>query len=55
MDELEHAKDQVMTVCKVTLANLVIWTRDPVFPAIYAQATWKRLAPFFQMGGPQAG
>jgi len=26
MYELDHAKDQVMTVCKVALANLVMWT-----------------------------
>ncbi len=51
MYELDHAKDQVMTVCKVALANLVMWTRDQYFPATYAQATWKRLAPFFQLAG----
>jgi hypothetical protein len=51
MYELDHAKDQVMTVCKVALANLVMWTRDRYFPATYAQATWKRLAPFFQLAG----
>jgi hypothetical protein len=51
MYELDHAKDQVMTVCKVAQANLVMWTRDRYFPATYAQATWKRLAPFFQPAG----
>ena len=51
MYELDHAKDQVMTVCKVALANLLMWTRDQYFPATYAQATWKRLAPFFQLAG----
>ncbi len=28
MYELDHRKDQVMTVCKLALANLVMWTRD---------------------------
>jgi hypothetical protein len=51
MYELEHAKDQVMTVLKLALANLVMWTRDTYFPAAYAQATWYRLAPFFRLPG----
>jgi hypothetical protein len=51
MYELDNAKDQVMTVCKVALANLVMWARDHYFPANYAAATWQRLAPFFQLGG----
>jgi hypothetical protein len=51
MYELDHAKDQVMTVCKVALTNLLMWARDQYFPATYAQATWKRLAPFFQLAG----
>jgi hypothetical protein len=51
MYELDNAKDQVMTVCKVALANLVMWTRDQYFPASYAQATWARLAPFFRLPG----
>jgi hypothetical protein len=51
MYELDHAKDQVMAICKVALANLVMWTRDQYFPATYAQATWKRIAPFFQLAG----
>ena len=51
MYELEHAKDQVMTVLKVALANLVMWTRDTSFPAAYATATWHRLAPFFRLPG----
>src|SRR5260221_7847722 len=51
MYELEHAKDQVMTVLKLALANLVMWTRDTYFPAAYAQATWHRLAPFFRLPG----
>ena len=36
---------------KVALANLAIWVRDAYFPASYAQATWKRLFPFFQLPG----
>src|SRR5258708_18820169 len=51
MYELDHRKDQVMTVCKVALANLAMWVRDHYFPSSYAQATWKRLLPFFQLPG----
>src|SRR5439155_9188573 len=51
MFELDNRKDQVMTVCKVALVNLVMWTRDHYFPFTYAHATWKRLAPFFHLPG----
>ncbi len=51
MYELDPRKDQVMTVCKVALANLAMWVRDRYFPLSYAQATWKRLLPFFQLPG----
>jgi hypothetical protein len=51
MYELDHAKDQTMTVLKLALVNLVMWTRDHYFPATYAHATWHRLAPFFQVPG----
>jgi hypothetical protein len=51
MYELDHRKDQVMTVCKVALANVAIWTRNHYFPPSYAQATWRRLLPFFQLPG----
>jgi hypothetical protein len=51
MYELDHAKDQVMTALKLALANLIMWTRDHYFPATYAQATWRRLAPFFRLPG----
>ena len=51
MYQLDDAKDQVMTVCKTALANLVMWTRDRYFPGCYAQATWGRLAPFFHLPG----
>jgi len=51
MYELDHRKDQIMSVCKVAAANLAMWVRDRYFPASYAQATWKRLLPFFQLPG----
>jgi hypothetical protein len=51
MYELDNRKDQVMTVCKLALANLVMWTRDHYFPQSYAHATWGRLSPFFQLPG----
>jgi hypothetical protein len=34
MYELDHRKDQVITVCKVALANLAMWTRDQYFPLL---------------------
>ena len=51
MYELDNRKDHVMTVCKLALTNLVMWTSDHYFPATYAHATWARLAPFFQLPG----
>ena len=51
MYELDNRKDQIMTVCKVAMANLAMWVRDQYFPPSYAQATWKRLLPFFQLPG----
>src|SRR6266700_3677372 len=51
MYELDHRKDQVMTVCTLALANLAMWVRDQYFPASYAHATWRRLLPFFQLSG----
>ncbi len=51
MHELDNRKDQIMTVYKVTLANLALWTRDHYFPATYSHATWQRLAPFFRLPG----
>ena len=51
MYELDNRKDQVMTVFKVALANLAMWTRDQYFPDTYATATWDRLAPFFRLPG----
>ncbi|EFH84209.1 hypothetical protein [Ktedonobacter racemifer] len=40
-----------MTVCKVALTNLAMWTRDQYFPSSYAHAIWRRLLPFFQLPG----
>ncbi len=51
MYALDHRKDQVMTVCKVALANLGMWVRQQYFPASYAHATWNRLLPFFRLPG----
>ncbi len=51
MYELDNRKDQIMTVCKLALANLVMWVRDRYFPPTYAHATWGRLLPFFQLRG----
>jgi len=51
MYEIDNRKDQVMTMCKVALANLAMWVRDHYFPPPYAQATWKRLLLFFQLPG----
>jgi hypothetical protein len=51
MYELDHRKDQVMTIYKVALANLAMWVRDRYFPPSYAHATWRRLLPFFQLPG----
>ena len=51
MYELEHGKDQCMTVLKLALANLGMWVRERWFPASYAHATWPRLLPFFRLPG----
>ena len=51
MYELDNRKDQIMTVCKVALANLGMWVRDHYFPASYAHASWQRLQVFFQLPG----
>ena len=51
MYELDNRKDHVMTVFKVALANLAMWTRDQYFPDTYSTATWERLAPFFRLPG----
>jgi transposase len=36
MYELDNCKDQIMTVCKVALANLSMWVRDHYFSEEYA-------------------
>jgi hypothetical protein len=51
MHELDNRKDQIMTVCKLALANLAMWVRDRFFPSTYAHATWQRLQPFFRLAG----
>jgi hypothetical protein len=51
MYELDNRKDQIMTVCKVALANLGMWMRDHYFPVEYAHASWQRLQVFFQLPG----
>ena len=51
MYELDNRKDQIMTVCKVALANLGMRVRDHYFPASYAHASWHRLQVFFQLPG----
>lgn len=51
MYEVDNRKDQIMTVFKLALANVVMWTRDQYFPESYAHATWGRLAPFFRLTG----
>ena len=51
MYERNTDKDHVITVCKVALANLGMWTQNDDVPADYRHATWQRLAPFFQLPG----
>jgi hypothetical protein len=51
MYELDHAKDQIMTLLKVGLANLGMWVRDHYFGENYRHCGWQRLLPFFQVGG----
>lgn len=51
MYELDNRKDHIMTVFKVAMTNLAMWTRDQYFPDGYSAATWERLAPFFRLPG----
>jgi hypothetical protein len=51
MYELDHAKDQIMTLLKVGLANLGMWVRDHYFGENYRPCGWQRLLPFFKLGG----
>lgn len=51
MYELDHSKDQIMTLLKLGLANLGMWVRDQYFGESYQHAGWQRLLPFFKLGG----
>jgi hypothetical protein len=51
MYELDHAKDQIMTLLKVGLANLGMWVRDEYFGESYQHCGGPRLLPFFKLGG----
>ncbi len=51
MYELDDRKDQLASALRVFLVNALQWLRDTVFPESYANATYKTLAPFLQMGG----
>src|SRR5205814_5073012 len=51
MYELDHTKDQIMTLLKVGLANLGMWVRDHYFGESYQHCGWQRLLPFFQLSG----
>jgi hypothetical protein len=51
MYELDHSKDQIMTLLKMGLANLGMWVRDHYFGESYQHCGWQRLLPFFKLGG----
>ena len=51
MYELDHAKDQIMTLLKLGLANVGMWVRDQYFGESYQHCGWQRLLPFFKLGG----
>ncbi len=51
MYQLDDRKDQLMGTIRVCLTNILQHLRDTVFPATYAKATYKTIAPFIQMGG----
>jgi hypothetical protein len=51
MYELDHSKDQIMTLLKVGLANLGMWVRDHYFGENYRHCGWQRVLPFFKLGG----
>jgi hypothetical protein len=51
MYELDHTKDQLMTLFKVGLANLGMWVRDHYFGESYQHCGWQRLLPFFKLSG----
>jgi len=51
MYELDQAKDQIMTLFKVGLANVGMWVRGQYFGESYQHCGWQRLLPFFKLGG----
>jgi hypothetical protein len=51
MYELDHSKDQIMSLLKLGLANLGTWVRDHYFGEGYQHCGWQRLLPFFKLGG----
>jgi hypothetical protein len=51
MYQLDDRKDQLISALRVFLVSVLQWLRDTAFPEAYAQATYKTLAPFLQMGG----
>lgn len=51
MYELDNTKDHIMSVLKLMLVNMLMWTRDHLFPPTYAHATTTRLLPFFRLPG----
>jgi hypothetical protein len=51
MFELDNTKDHLMSVLKLMLVNLLMWTRGRFFPPDYAHATTTRLLPFFRLPG----
>jgi len=51
MYELDNTKDHIMSVLRLMLVNLLMWTRDHFFPPDYAHATTTRLLPFFRLPG----
>src|SRR5258708_456133 len=51
MYELDHAKDQIMTLLKVGLANLGMSVRNQYFGESYRHCGWQRLLPFFKLSG----
>ena len=51
MFELDHAKDQIMTLFQLGLATLGMWGRAEYFGKSYDLCGWQRLWPFFKWGG----
>ena len=51
MYELDHSKDQIMTLFKLALANLGMWVRDQYFGESYQHGRGPRVLPFFKWGG----